>query len=294
MILYSSILAVFISPALAMAGAGAASIPIVIHLLSRRRYKQIRWAAMDFLMEAERRNRRRAVRIEELILLALRCLAMLLVGVTLARWFIRPTAMAAVLGSSSHTDRIVLLDDSYSMETRSEGNVAEEMTRKREAGLGAGGSTPGASGSGKRAGSGPIVFDQAKASALRLTKWLAQEAPNDSMTIVLTSRPDQPWRQESTVSHLDLAALESDLASLSPSSRGGKFPLAFDAVRHMLEGRKGTLSSDHLRDQRFSAGGLDADPKRRRETRVRGPFGSAFAGGSSPGGTATEGRCAFS
>src|SRR5262245_35912983 len=102
-----AILAAFVSPALALAGGAAASIPILIHLLSRRRYREVRWAAMDFLMEAERRNRRR-VRIEELILLALRCLAMFLVGLTLARWFIRPEAMAAVLGSSARTDRIVL------------------------------------------------------------------------------------------------------------------------------------------------------------------------------------------
>ncbi len=52
----------------------AAAAPIVIHLLSKRRFRRIRWAAMDFLLEADRRNRRR-VRIEELILLGLRCLA---------------------------------------------------------------------------------------------------------------------------------------------------------------------------------------------------------------------------
>ncbi|MHC4481029.1 MAG: BatA domain-containing protein, partial [Planctomycetota bacterium] len=36
-----------------------ALIPLLIHLLHRRRYRRVRWAAMRFLMRAERRSRRR-------------------------------------------------------------------------------------------------------------------------------------------------------------------------------------------------------------------------------------------
>ena len=88
------VLAAFVTPALAWAGAGAVAAPILIHLLARRRFKRIRWAAMDFLIDAERRNRRR-IRMEEWILLALRCLAVALLGLLVARPFITPSARMA-------------------------------------------------------------------------------------------------------------------------------------------------------------------------------------------------------
>ena len=74
----------FVTPSLFIAGLIAISAPIIIHLLNRRRFKKIDWAAMDFLLEAQRLNRRR-VKLEELILLILRCLALVLIGLLLAR-----------------------------------------------------------------------------------------------------------------------------------------------------------------------------------------------------------------
>ena len=88
------LLAAFITPALAWAGAGAVAAPILIHLLARRRFKRIRWAAMDFLIDAERRNRRR-IRMEEWILLALRCLVVALLGLMVARPFMTPSGLAS-------------------------------------------------------------------------------------------------------------------------------------------------------------------------------------------------------
>ena len=49
----------FVAPALAAAGAAAIAIPILIHLLSRRRRIPVLWGAMRFLLEAYRRHRRR-------------------------------------------------------------------------------------------------------------------------------------------------------------------------------------------------------------------------------------------
>ncbi len=77
----------FITPALAAAGLIAMAAPIIIHLLARRRKRPIEWAAMRFLLEAFRKHRRR-LRIEQLLLLALRCLALLLLGAALARPFV--------------------------------------------------------------------------------------------------------------------------------------------------------------------------------------------------------------
>jgi len=76
------------------------AVPILIHLLARRRFRRIRWAAMDFLLDAERRNRRR-MRLEEWILLLLRCLAVLLLALLVARPFGRGNFVFACEGGSS-------------------------------------------------------------------------------------------------------------------------------------------------------------------------------------------------
>ena len=57
-----------LNPSFLFAGTATVAAPIIIHLLNRRRFKKIDWAAMDFLLEAQRLNRRR-VKLEELILL---------------------------------------------------------------------------------------------------------------------------------------------------------------------------------------------------------------------------------
>ncbi len=95
----SPVLAALLTPALFAGGAAAMAAPILIHLLSRRRFKRIRWAAMDFLIDAERRNRRR-IRMEDWILLALRCLGVFLIGLMLARPFVSPIGLAAALGAA--------------------------------------------------------------------------------------------------------------------------------------------------------------------------------------------------
>ncbi len=49
----------------------AAVIPLLIHFLSRRRYDEVPWAAMEFLLAAIRKHARRW-RIEQLLLLLVR------------------------------------------------------------------------------------------------------------------------------------------------------------------------------------------------------------------------------
>ena len=73
-----------VNPWLFVFGAIAVSVPIIIHLLNRRKFRIVDWAAMDFLLEADKKNRRR-VRLENLLLLLLRCLAIFLIGLLLAR-----------------------------------------------------------------------------------------------------------------------------------------------------------------------------------------------------------------
>src|SRR5918999_5168742 len=74
----------FFAGAFAVAGVVAAAGPVVIHLLNRRRYRVVHWAAMDFLREAMQRNRR-ILHLRDLLLLALRTLCVLLFGLAMAR-----------------------------------------------------------------------------------------------------------------------------------------------------------------------------------------------------------------
>src|SRR5271169_271579 len=52
-------------------GAAAVSVPFIIHLLSRLRYRIVTWAAMRFLLAAQKQNTRR-LRLEQIILLLVR------------------------------------------------------------------------------------------------------------------------------------------------------------------------------------------------------------------------------
>ncbi|MGA1046323.1 MAG: BatA domain-containing protein, partial [Phycisphaerales bacterium] len=60
----------FLHP-LVLWGLPLAAVPIIIHLLNRRRFATRRWAAMEFLLRAMQRNRRR-LRMEQWLILALR------------------------------------------------------------------------------------------------------------------------------------------------------------------------------------------------------------------------------
>lgn len=74
----------FLHPELFIAGLVAVGLPILVHLLTRRRRKTVRWGAMRFLMEAYRRQRRR-LRLEQFLLLLVRCVLVVLIGLGLAR-----------------------------------------------------------------------------------------------------------------------------------------------------------------------------------------------------------------
>ena len=101
-----------------MAGAIAAAGPLVIHLLNRRRFRTVKWAAMDFLREAVQRNRR-ILEIRDLLLLALRTLAVLLFGLALARPFFSNSAGSLEDRQPLHA--ILMLDNSRSMSYESLG-----------------------------------------------------------------------------------------------------------------------------------------------------------------------------
>src|SRR5262245_10468460 len=101
----------FLNPIL-LAGLAAISIPIIIHLLNRRRFQKVVWAAMRFIQASVEKNQKR-MRIEDLILLALRCLLVALLALALARPALMSEA-GSMLGESKVT-AVLILDNSRSM-----------------------------------------------------------------------------------------------------------------------------------------------------------------------------------
>lgn len=91
--------------------AGAA-IPIIIHLLNRQRFRRVRWGAMQFLLNAVKKTRRRLM-IEDLLLLLIRIIIMILLALAIARPFFRESPLAGL--ESSNTNYIFVIDNSYSM-----------------------------------------------------------------------------------------------------------------------------------------------------------------------------------
>lgn len=105
----------FLSPWLLLGAIGVAA-PILIHLLSRYRHRRLEWAAMELLRRAVRVKTRR-IRLEDLLLLLLRCLIVLLVVFALAR----PTTKGISAFGDPDAGMVVAVDASMSMTNRDQG-----------------------------------------------------------------------------------------------------------------------------------------------------------------------------
>jgi hypothetical protein len=77
-------------------GAGAIAIPIVLHLLLRQQPRRMKFPAIQFLVESELASKR-ALQWRHWLLLALRCLALMLLAVVLARPQVAAGALSAWL-----------------------------------------------------------------------------------------------------------------------------------------------------------------------------------------------------
>jgi hypothetical protein len=94
-------------------GLAAMAIPILIHILNRRRARRVEWGAMQFLRDSlAARNRR--ILVEELALMALRCLLLGALAFALSRPFIRGNWLPA--DSAGAQDVAIVIDGSLSMD----------------------------------------------------------------------------------------------------------------------------------------------------------------------------------
>lgn len=173
----------FVNPLL-LGGLGLAAAPIIIHLLSRRRFRRIEWGATRFLIQADKQNRRR-VRFEQWLLVALRCLAMALLTLVLARPFVEPGWIATVLGGRFGAQRVLVIDDSASLANRS--GVGDDFSVLRD-------------------------------RALKLVASFAREGRSDPIWVYRATQPAaDPLRLDSP-SAAGLEKLRTDLANWRPAA----------------------------------------------------------------------------
>lgn len=114
-------------PGILVAGVIAAAIPILIHLLNRRRVQPRPWAAMSWLLAAVRRHQRR-LKMENWLVLLLRALALLLLGLGLARVVVRDSALDVFV--RPRRSYVLLLDTSYSTGARDGSRSVSDRIRE--------------------------------------------------------------------------------------------------------------------------------------------------------------------
>jgi len=137
-------------------GLAAGSIPLIIHLLNRRRHRVVHWGAMRFL-RISYVTRHRRIRIEELILLLLRTLLIMVLVAAMARPFLTSRMFSS---AKNHKDLVILLDSSFSMALKDRG---------------------------------ASIFDRAREEAEKAVDTLST---GDSVSVILASRTPRPLLSE--------------------------------------------------------------------------------------------------
>ncbi len=169
------------------------SIPVLIHLLTRRQQKQIRFSAVHLLAQSQKRSIRKS-RPNKLLLLLARCLAIVLFSLALANPLFSFKQSETFL-STSPTSIVFILDDSYSMRTRSKDKT---------------------------------LFDRALEY---LSKGLQQAPENSEFSLVLASSParvEQDWTS-------DKSAFSNKLKAQIASYRTTNIGNAIDKSIKLLE-----------------------------------------------------------
>ncbi|HEV3143550.1 MAG TPA: VWA domain-containing protein [Gemmataceae bacterium] len=113
--------------ALLLFGLIAVLIPPIIHLLTRKRFDIVDWAAMQFLQISEKT--RRKIFLEELLLMLLRMGLIGLFVIALAAPFLRSTLLAR-WGGRGNRDIVIIFDGSYSMDFKQGEPSANEKAKE--------------------------------------------------------------------------------------------------------------------------------------------------------------------
>jgi len=112
-------MSVFFLHPLYLLGLAAASLPVLIHLLNRRKLKRIRFPAVRFILLSQKRISR-SYRLRHWLLLALRTLAVVFLALLLANPIFQTGA--GLFAGGGPVSLVILLDNSLSMTWSADGN----------------------------------------------------------------------------------------------------------------------------------------------------------------------------
>jgi len=115
----------FLNP-IFLLGAIAAGVPVLVHLVRRTRAPRIQFPSLMFLRKIEQKTIRRR-KLRNLLLLLVRCAALLLLALAFARPYF--TGSTPVSASGDHTSTVILVDGSYSMRYGDVFNRAKQSAR---------------------------------------------------------------------------------------------------------------------------------------------------------------------
>lgn len=109
-----------------LAGLLAASVPLIVHLISKRRARRVRFAALELLLKSQRRSAR-SIRLRQILLLLVRTLLIAALALALTRPVLR--ADAGPKATTAPLAVVLALDVSASMNTRLDGRTHFERAR---------------------------------------------------------------------------------------------------------------------------------------------------------------------
>lgn len=110
-----------------LTGLAGAAVPLVLHLLSRARYKSVDWGAMMFLADTEQRQRQ-STRLKQWILLAMRMAIVSLIAMAMARPVF--SGLLRNLSPGGHVEVVILIDASASMAVEGNGRTRMDLARR--------------------------------------------------------------------------------------------------------------------------------------------------------------------
>ncbi len=120
----------FFHPGL-LAGLLLASLPIIIHLINRRRARIVPFAAFRFV-QLSNKKLARSIKIKQILLLLLRILLIILAVLIVSRPFTAPeNAIETAALQDKPASRVILLDTSLSMQAMHEGRSLFDLARKK-------------------------------------------------------------------------------------------------------------------------------------------------------------------
>lgn len=120
----------FVNPTLAAVGIACVAVPIIIHIIMRRKRRPVQWGAMKFLMEAYRRQRRRT-NLEQVLLLLTRCLLVACLALAVGR----PLLGALASRATGPTMLYIVIDDSLTSGVQIDGAGTTELEASKSRAL---------------------------------------------------------------------------------------------------------------------------------------------------------------